>query len=421
MTEDEAKAGISALSQALDNYADLLVRTGVAVQPGQELVVNAPVEAYGFTRRVVRAGYAAGARHVTVIWGDDQTARLDYENAPLEYFEHTPSWKVEQMNSLAAAGACFLSLFGEDPNALKGIDQAKPAAARRSRNAECDVWRNGLDFGHNAWSIGGVPVPAWSRVVFPDAESDEEAQLRLWKAILSAARADGGDPITAWDEHNRSFARNRGKLNAGRFDRLHYTSSNGTDLTLGMTKGHVWGGGSMTTDAGVEFQPNIPTEEVFTSPDRLRAEGVVHSALPLVHNGSIVRDFWFEFHDGAVTSFGAAEGKDVLASILDTDENARRLGECSLISKDTPIRESGLLFYNTLFDENASCHLALGTGFPECIEGGNDMSVDELLAHGVNHSHTHVDFMIGADDLDVTGIAAEGEEVPVFRDGRWAW
>jgi aminopeptidase len=421
MTSDEAREGLSALSQKLDNYADLLVRRGVAVKPGQELVINAPVEAADFARRVVRAGYAAGAGHCTVIWGDDEVARLDYENVPLSYFEHVPSWKKEQLDSLAEAGACFLSLFGEDPAALAGIDPAKPAAAARARNTEITIWRHGLDFGHNAWSIGGVPTPKWAKAVFPEAESDEEAVLLLWRAILHTARADGDDPMADWQRHGESFARNCDALNGYHFDRLHYTSSNGTDLTIGMTSRHIWSGGQMMLDDGTPFEPNIPTEEVFTSPDRMRAEGVVHSAMPLVHAGATVRDFWFRFEDGKVVDYDAAEGREVLTHILTTDENACRLGEAALIAKDTPIRETGLLFYNTLFDENASCHLALGTGFPDCVEGGEQMSVDELMDAGVNHSSTHVDFMIGADDLNVTGITASGEEVPVFVNGLWAW
>jgi aminopeptidase len=421
MTSDEARTQLAELSQKLDGYADLLVRRGVALVDGQELVITAPVDAADFTRRVVRAGYAAGAGHVTVIWGDDEVSRLGYENVPLSYFEHVPSWKKEQLDSLAAAGACFLSLFGEDPKALAGIDPAKPAAAAKARNTEVTVWRNGLDFGHNAWCIGGVPTPKWARAVFPDAQTDDEAVLLLWRAILFTARADGDDPMADWERHGASFAKRCGALNGYRFDRLHYVSSNGTDLTIGLPAGHIWGGGQMVLDDGRAFEPNIPTEEVFTSPDRLRAEGVVHSAMPLVHAGSTVRDFWFRFEGGRVVDFGAAEGREVLEHILATDENACRLGECALIAKDTPIRESGLLFYNTLFDENASCHLALGTGFPDCIEGGEQMGIEELVAAGVNHSSTHVDFMVGSDDLAITGVTVSGEEVSVFRDGLWAW
>ena len=304
-------------------------------------------------------------------------------------------------------------------SALKGIDPAKPAAARRARNAQCKVFREGMDFGRNVWCIGGVPVPAWAKTVFPDI-SEQEAILRLWTAILSTARADGDDPHEAWETHNATFEKNKRMLNEARFDALRYSSSNGTELTVGLPKGHVWEGGAARTVDGTLFFPNMPTEEVFTSPDRMRADGIVYSALPLVHSGSIVRDFWFRFENGAVVDYGAAQGKEVLKQILATDENAVRLGEVALVSKNTPIRQSGLLFFSTLYDENASCHLALGTGFADCLEGGYDLGKDELIAAGVNQSATHVDFMVGSPDLTITGIKKDGTKVPVFVDGDWA-
>ncbi len=418
---DPALAGrIAALAPRLEGYANLLVRRCVAVAQGQELVVTAPVEAAYFARMVVRAGYDAGAGHVTVIWGDDDVARLEYERTPLAYFEHMPAWKRAQLNDLAEQGACFLWLEGEDPDVLAGIDPRKPAAARKARNTEATAWRDGMDFGRNRWGIAGVPTAAWARKVFPD-EGTVSAIARLWDAILATARADNDDPLEAWRAHDEAFARSLAFMNGHHFDRLHYVSANGTDLTVGLTDRQVWAGGSGASTDGVRFFPNIPTEEVFTSPDRMRVNGIVHAALPLVHDGVVIRDFWFRFSDGAVVEHGAATGGEVLDHILATDENARRLGECALVSKNTPIRQSGLLFYSTLYDENASCHLALGTGFPECYEGGLAMGAYELLAHGVNHGATHVDFMIGADDLRVDGVAVDGTVTPVFVDGQWAW
>ncbi len=420
MSPAEADAAISALSPQIDLYADLLVKKGVALRPGQELVVQSPVECADFARRVVRKAYAARAGHVTVIWTDEVMTRMEYENVGLPYFEHTPSWKVEQLNSLAEKGACFLFLEGSDPAALQGIDPAKPAAASRARNAECKAFRDGMDFGRNVWCIAGVPVEAWATKVFPDTPT-REAVYRLWMAILQVARADGDDPQSAWETHNATFEKNKRLLNEGCYDALRYHSSNGTDLVVGLNKGHIWEGGCSRTVSGTVYFPNIPTEEVFTTPDRTRADGVVYSVLPLVHQGQVIKDFWMRFENGCVVEFDAAQGKDVLRNIIETDENSCRLGECALISKNTPIRETGLLFYDTLYDENASCHLAIGMGFPECIEGGYDMDSDELVAHGINRSHTHVDFMIGADDLDVWGVKADGTEVPLFIDGQWAW
>lgn len=408
------------LQPHLERYARLIIHKGVALREGQELVVQAPVERADFVRTLVRCAYENGAGHVTVIWTDDVVTRLAYEHVSLDYFGHTPSWKREQLDSLAEAGAAFLFLEGTDPLALQGIDMAKPAAAARARNTECRAFRDGMDFGRNVWCIAGVAVRKWAEKVFPGV-NPEDAEYRLWRAILQTSRAMGDDPEADWDVHNATFEANKHKLNGYAFDHLRYHSSNGTDFVIGLNPGHVWEGGAERATDGTLFFPNIPTEEVFTSPDRLRADGVVHAALPLVHAGQVVRDFWFRFEGGRVVAYDAAEGREVLRHILETDENAVRLGECALIAKDTPIRQSGVLFYDTLYDENASCHLALGMGFPECVEGGFSMDKEQLVAHGVNQSATHVDFMVGADDLDVTGIMASGEEVPVFRDGTWAW
>ena len=420
MTDEECRLATEALSEQLDLYATLLVRKGVALERGQELVLEAPVERADFARRVVSAAYRAGAGHVTVIWRDDVVSRLTYESCELSFFEHTPSWQVEQLNSLAEAGAAFLFLEGQDPAALKGIDPAKPAAASRARNTECRSFRDGMDFGHNAWCIAGVPVQSWAREVFPDL-SPAEALYRLWVLILAVSRADGEDPESAWETHNASFEKTKRFLNGHRFTALRYEAGNGTDLTVGLPEGHLWDGGAGRTQGGVTFFPNIPTEEVFTSPDRLRADGIVYSAMPLVRAGQTVRDFWLRFEGGKVVDFGAEQGREVLRHILETDEGARRLGECALVSKNTPIRQSETLFYDTLYDENASCHLALGMGFPECMADGVSMSKDELLARGVNQSATHVDFMIGTDDLNIFGVAADGSETPVFVNGQWAW
>ena len=420
MTDEECRVAMAALSGQLDLYAKLLVNKGCALKEGQELMLTASLEQADFARRVVRAAYEAGAGHVTVNWYDDAVERMDLEYVPLEWFKTVPSWEVEQRDSLAEAGAAFLFLDGSDPDAMKGIDPAKPAARRKAMNTQCVKYRDGMDFGRNVWCIAAAPVLGWARQVFPKL-SDAEAMYRLWVAILSVSRADGGDPESAWETHNASFEQTKRYLNDQRFDALHYVSSNGTDLTVGMNEGHIWDGGAARTVDGTSYFPNIPTEDVFTSPDRMRVDGIVHSALPLSNSGQLIKDFWFRFEGGQVVDFGAAEGADVLQHILDTDENSRRLGECALISKNTPIRQSGVLFYDTLFDENASCHLALGTGFPECLAGGVDMDKDTLMAHGVNQSATHVDFMIGSDDMNIWGISKDGTETPLFVNGQWAW
>ncbi len=420
LTPEDARAGMKALAPQIERYARLLVRTGAHVKPGQEVVIQGSVETAPFVRLLVKCAYEAQAGHVTVLWCDDVVTRLHYENLEASFFETVPDWQREQLDSLAEAGACFIFVEGSDPEALLGIDPAKPAAASRAKNTQCAKFRRGLDFNINPWCIAGAPVAAWARQVYPGV-CDEVAMYLLWKAILSTSRADGVDPESDWELHDATFDKNLRFLNDHHFDRLHYTAENGTDLYVGMTDKHLWAGGRAETPDGHAFFPNIPTEEVFTSPDCERVDGIVYSALPLVHHGNKIENFWLRFEAGRVVEFDAERGRETLASIIETDEGAHCLGEVALISKNTPIRQSDTLFYDTLYDENASCHLALGIGFPECYEGGYDMSPDELRAHGVNTSSTHVDFMIGTDDLDIVGIAADGTETAIFVNGQWSW
>lgn len=420
LTIEDARMGMHAIQPKIERYAELIVRKGVNVKPGQEVVVSAPVETAEFVRTLVRSAYEAHAGHVTVLWSDDAITRTTYEHVDLAFFEQTPEWKRIQLDSLAEMGACFIFVEGSDPEALKGIDPAKPAAVSKAQNTQCLAFRRGLDFNMNPWCIAGAPVIAWARHVFPNVP-DEVAVYKLWCAILFAARADGADPESAWELHDATFEKNLRFLNDCHFDALHYESSNGTDFTVGLADQHIWAGGKSETPDGHPFFPNIPTEEVFTSPDRMRAEGTVYSELPLIHHGNKVDDFWLTFEQGRVVDYGARIGQDALKNIIELDEGSCRLGEVALISKNTPIRTSEILFYDTLYDENASCHLALGIGFPECYQGGYDMSTEELKEHGVNVSSTHVDFMIGAEDLNVTGIKADGTEIPVFVNGQWGW
>ncbi len=420
LTCKDAQMGIRALKPKIERYAALIVRKGVNVQPGQEVVVSAPVESAEFVRMLVRCAYEQKAGHVTVLWNDDAVTRATYEHVDVAFFEQTPEWRRIQLNSLAEMGACFIFVEGSDPAALEGIDPAKPAAASKAENTQCAAFRRGLDFNLNPWCVAGAPVGAWARRVFPDVP-DEVAIYKLWCAILAAARADGGDPESAWELHDATFEKNLHFLNDAHFDMLRYESSNGTNFTVGLTDQHIWAGGKCSTPGGHPFFPNIPTEEVFTSPDCTRAEGIVYSALPLIHHGNKVDGFWLRFEHGRVVDYDARVGHDTLKHIVETDDGSCRLGEVALVSKNTPIRASEILFYDTLYDENASCHLALGVGFPECYRGGYDMSSEELREHGVNHSSTHVDFMIGTEDLNITGVQADGTEVPVFVNGQWGW
>ncbi|NTU89495.1 MAG: aminopeptidase [Actinobacteria bacterium] len=414
MTEDRS------LEAKLDAYAELLVKKAVNLQEGQELVVAAPIQAAPFARTVIEKAYLSGARHVTVIWGDDETSHLIYKYTPLDFFESYPAWAAERLNSLALDGAAFLFLSGEDPNALFGIDPRKPAANVKASHAACGDYRKALDFGRNVWVIAGVSTPAWAQMVFPDL-SEEHAVDALWNAILKTARADGEDPIAAWDAHKESFDWRKRFLNEARFDKLRYTNSIGTDITIGLTDKHLWEGGGSQTIGGTYFFPNVPTEEIFTTPHRDRVNGIAYSAMPLVYQGNVIEDFWFKFEDGAVVEFDAGKGKEILAQLLEIDEGARHLGEVALIPITSPIYETGIFFYSTLYDENASCHLAVGLGFPDAYENGVNMTEDELLAVGVNKSATHVDFMIGTNDLSIVGTTKDGIEIQIFENGLWAF
>ncbi len=404
--------------ERLDKYAELIVYKGCALKGGQELYITAPLQTVDFTRRVVRTAYEAGARQVTVAWSDEVCGRMTYDNAPLEVFETLEPWRAERSNSMVRRGAAILNILSEDPEVMTGVDQAKIIASARASHAACKEFYDALDFGRNVWCIAGASSPDWACKVFPDL-SEEEATRKLWDAIMDTARVDN-DPCAAWDAHRATFDARKAWLNSQHLDALHYTASNGTDFTVGLLEKGRWEGGGQATADGTYFFPNIPTEEIFTSPDRMRADGIVHSALPLIYNGARVQDFWVRFEDGKAVECDAEVGRDVLQGIIDIDEGSCRLGECALIPYESPIRQTGILFLNTLYDENASCHLALGKGFPDCYEGGYDLDSEQLEREGVNESATHVDFMIGTEDLCITGIKADGSEVSVFSDGTWA-
>lgn len=410
---------MTALDERLERYAELLVAKGCALREGQELFVRSPLEVAAFTRKVVACAYAHGAKLVTVQWGDQQTDRLAYDNAPQEVFDTMPEWAALRNNSMARNGAAVLTILSDDPQIMKGVDQRKVMARIVAGHAQCKEFYDALDRGRCVWCIAGAASPAWARQVFPQL-GEQEALEALWEAILDTSRVTD-DPAAAWDEHRASFDARKAWLDKQGFSALHYTAPNGTDLTVGLIEGSHWEGGGQEGADGTYFFPNIPTEEIFTSPHRLRTSGTVHSALPLIYNGSPVEDFWIRFEEGRAVDWDARVGKEVLSGIIETDDNSRYLGECALVPFDSPIRNTGILFLETLYDENASCHLALGKGFPEVLEGGYDMGDDELLEAGLNDSAAHVDFMIGTGDLSIDGIRPDGVSVPVFRNGNWAF
>ena len=408
------------MEEKLKEYARLAVVTGLAVKPGQEVMISASVEVADFVHLVMEQAYKAGASDVVVEWMDSEAAKLRYQHSYMEKISQCPEWTSLMRNTMAQRGAAFLSIRSDDPRVLADVDPKKPAAAQKASRNACGPFVEAHRNGTMPWCIIGAASPKWAQAVFPDLP-EQEALDRLWDAIFQTARVDSGDAVAAWEVHRQEFQKRIAWLNEQAFDALHYQNSLGTDLTVGLLPGGIWcGGGAATADGRWHFM-NLPTEEVYTAPHRERTEGTVYSSMPLNFNGNLIDQFYLTFEKGRVVDFGAKQGEEVLRSILEMDEGAKYLGECALVPYDSPISNLGILFYNTLYDENASCHLAVGSGISEAIEGGMSKSREELLQVGINDSLTHVDFMFGTADLSITGIRPDGTRVPVFQNGNWAF
>ncbi|MDC7222210.1 MAG: aminopeptidase [Spirochaetales bacterium] len=401
-----------------EKYADLLVRCGINIKKDQTLLINTPLECADFARSITKKAYEAGAREVILNWNDELSTKIRYDMAPEEIFDEFPAWRVEMLNSLADRDAAFLSISASDPELMKEVDPSRIARFRKASSSALGEYRSRVMGNFNAWCVVSVPTEAWARKVFPQA--GEGAMDLLWEAIFKAVRVDRDDPVAAWKELQNSMSRRIEILHKYNFTSLHYKNSLGTDLLVELPENHLWVGGGEETKSGQKFIANMPTEEIFTAPSRRGVNGKVCSSLPLCYNGNLIEGIELEFKEGRVVSFEAAKGKEVLAGLLDTDEGARRLGEVALVPFDSPISNQNILFYNTLFDENASCHFALGKAYPICVKGGDEMDEESLKEAGLNDSLTHVDFMIGTEDLEITGITATGEEIPLFRKGNFA-
>lgn len=407
------------MEEKLREYAKLLVEVGLNVQKGQTLVISCPVDCAYFARLCASAAYDVGCREVVMRWSDDYLTRERYLRADDAVFDEFPLWQKEMMNGYAESGAAFLSIAARDPEALRGVD---PERLMRAGKAESAIrpYMDAIMSNACPWCVASVPIESWAKKVFPDAPA-QEAMEKLWDAIFSAVRISGkGDAVERWREHVAQLRARVEKLNALHFVSLHYTNALGTDLTIRLPEKHLWSGGSCNCKAGVPFVANMPTEEVFTAPLREGVDGVVYAALPLVHNGNIIDHFHFVVKDGKIDEVHAETGEEILKSAVSEDEGASYFGEVALVPYDSPISNQKLLFYNTLFDENAACHLAFGEAYPECVEGGEEMSREELRAAGLNDSNTHVDFMIGTSDLTITGTREDGSEVAVFVNGNFA-
>ena len=409
------------MQEKFQEYAKLLVEVGANVQKGQNLVISCPVDCAWFARLCVKAAYDVGCREVIMGWNDDFISRERFFRAADDVFDAVPEWRVRLMTDYAKEGAAFLHIAASDPELMKGVDQDRMVRSSRASGRDLKEYRQLQMSNAFPWCIGAIPVPSWAKKVFPDC-SEEEAMEKLWNAILSAVRVEGrGDAVEQWKKHLDTLQIRIDKLNDLRLESLHYTNGLGTDLTIRLPEDHVWGGGDGTSKAGIHFIANMPTEEIFTAPLKNGIDGVVYASMPLSLNGELVEDFHFVVKEGKIVEVHAGKGEEKLKAETTLDEGASYFGEVALVPYDSPIRNQELLFYETLFDENAACHLAFGEAYAECIKGGEEMSKEELKAHGLNDSITHVDFMVGTADLQITGKTRDGKETVIFRDGNFAF
>ena len=404
--------------QKLEKLAEVAVKVGLRLEGGQDLVITAPLPALPLVRLITKHAYKAGAGLVTTFYSDEETTLARYEHAPDASFDKASDWLYEGMARAYANGAARLAISGDNPMLLAAQDPAKVARANKANSmAYKPALEKIANFDIN-WNIVSYPNPSWARQVFPDVP-DDVAVGKLAEAIFAASRVDVADPITAWAEHNANLKKRSTWLNGERFAALHFTGP-GTDLTVGLADGHEWHGGASTAKNGITCNPNIPTEEVFTTPHALKVEGHVSSTKPLSHQGTLIDNIQVKFEAGRIVEAKASKGEEVLNKVLDTDDGARRLGEVALVPHSSPISKSGVLFYNTLFDENASCHIALGQCYSKCFLDGASLSPEQIRAQGGNESLIHIDWMIGSDKVDIDGIRADGSRMPVMRRGEWA-
>lgn len=403
----------------LEKYAKLIAGSGLNVQKGQKVVIQCGLDQPDFVTMVVEECYKLGAASVIVKWSHMPVTKLNYTYRTLETLSTVTPVERAEWQSRVDELSCLLWLDSDDPDGLSGTDNEKISKANMARYPVIKPYRDAIENKYQ-WCIAAVPGREWAKKVFPDLPV-EEALEKLWEAILYTSRVSD-DPVKEWETHNATLAKRCEFLNKYKFDRLEYKSSNGTDFTVGLNpKGIFCGGGETTLGANVYFNPNIPTEEVFTTPMRGRAEGKVVATKPLSYQGKLIENFWFEFKDGKVVKLGAEKNRDLLEKMVSMDEGAAYLGEVALIAYKSPINDTGILFYNTLFDENASCHFALGRGFNNCLEDYEQYTNEQCRELGVNNSMLHVDFMLGSADMSIVGVTAEGERVQIFKDGNWAF
>jgi aminopeptidase len=402
----------------LKKYARLIVRVGANVQRGNRVILWADTEQSDLAVEVVKEAYRCGAEHVAVEWNNDALTRLHYTHRMTDVMTEIPRWEKEKAKDMSERLPCRIFIESEDPDLLRGISQEKIRAVQTARVKALKPYRDAMENKH-AWTIAAAPSKAWAKKIFPDL-TPGQAVNKLWDAILKSVHVSADtDPVKEWEILNDAFRAKCDWLNNKGFAAMEYSSSNGTNLFVGLIEGCQWAGGGESTLDGHFFNPNLPTEEIFTAPKAGAATGKLVSTKPLSYNGQLIENFSITFEGGKAVSWEAEKGKAMLDQLLSMDEGATMLGELALVSKQSPINQSGILFYNTLFDENASCHLALGAGYSECLDGFEELSFEECTARGVNDSIIHVDFMIGAPDLSIIGTTADGKQVPIFENGVW--
>ncbi|HAP5373543.1 TPA: aminopeptidase [Enterococcus faecalis] len=406
-------------NENLKKYARLIAETGVNVQDNHTVVLQISVDQAPLARLITEEAYHLGAAEVIVQWSDETIQREFLAHAATDRIENVPQYKIDQTDDWIAKGASRISVVSSNPDALAGVDAQRVAAFQAANGKALVNLRKATQANKVSWTVVAAASEGWAAKVFPELATSEEQVDALWNEIFKTTRIYEENPVIAWDIHDKKLQEKAAELNEQQFTALHYTAP-GTDLTIGLPKNHLWEGAGSYNARGEEFMANMPTEEVFTAPDSRRVDGYVSSTKPLSYAGTIISGMKFTFKDGKVVDFSAEQGEEALKNLLAIDEGAKHLGEVALVPDPSPISQSGLIFYNTLFDENASNHLAFGSAYAFNLQGGTEMSEEELAEAGLNRSQTHVDFMVGSDKMNIDGIKEDGTIVPVFRNGDWA-
>ncbi|WP_025193535.1 aminopeptidase [Enterococcus faecalis] len=406
-------------NENLKKYARLIAETGVNVQDNHTVVLQISVDQAPLARLITEEAYRLGAAEVIVQWSDETIQRESLAHAATDRIENVPQYKIDQTDDWIAKGASRISVVSSNPDALAGVDAQRVAAFQAANGKALVNLRKATQANKVSWTVVAAASEGWAAKVFPELATSEEQVDALWNEIFKTTRIYEENPVIAWDIHDKKLQEKAAELNEQQFTALHYTAP-GTDLTIGLPKNHLWEGAGSYNARGEEFMANMPTEEVFTAPDSRRVDGYVSSTKPLSYAGTIISGMKFTFKDGKVVDFSAEQGEEALKNLLAIDEGAKHLGEVALVPDPSPISQSGLIFYNTLFDENASNHLAFGSAYAFNLQGGTEMSEEELAEAGLNRSQTHVDFMVGSDKMNIDGIKEDGTIVPVFRNGDWA-